>query len=344
MKDKIAFTRKLRQTQTKAEKKLWQYLRNGNFHGLKFKRQHPIENFIVDFICLECKVMIKLDGEVHNTIVNANDNYERDTRLEKLGYTVLRFENSIVLSNPEQIFQKINDTISNSSSSHPSTSKEKMYTKTRILSTKKLSFTQRELLLNASFSLIEFDAITIQPLPFESKKEIGNAIIASKNAVRQVLEANIDMNQCFCVGEKTSRLLVENHKKVVKTTENALELAHFIAKNYKNDEFTFFCGNKRRDELPDFLKENNIALDEIPVYKTELNPKKIEGEFDGIFFFSPSAIQSYIQENTIGNSIAFCIGNTTAKEAKKYTKNIIITNKPTIENTIVQAVKHFKND
>ncbi|NQY06071.1 MAG: uroporphyrinogen-III synthase [Flavobacteriaceae bacterium] len=219
-----------------------------------------------------------------------------------------------------------------------------MYTKTRILSTKKLSFTQRELLLNASFSLIEFDAITIQPLPFESKKEIGNAIIASKNAVRQVLEANIDMNQCFCVGEKTSRLLVENHKKVVKTTENALELAHFIAKNYKNDEFTFFCGNKRRDELPDFLKENNIALDEIPVYKTELNPKKIEGEFDGIFFFSPSAIQSYIQENTIGNSIAFCIGNTTAKEAKKYTKNIIITNKPTIENTIVQAVKHFKND
>jgi len=90
------------------------------------------------------------------------------------------------------------------------------------------------------------------------------------------------------------------------------------------------------------LKKKKIKFQEIEVYKTSLNPKPFSQEFDGILFFSPSAVQSFTAENELKNSTIFCIGKTTASEAKKHSNNIITATKPSIENVIVQVVKYFK--
>ncbi|MBQ0735876.1 uroporphyrinogen-III synthase [Aquimarina celericrescens] len=215
---------------------------------------------------------------------------------------------------------------------------------TTILSTKKLTTAQKELLLNSGIGFIAYDAINIELLHVDVQDEIQNMIFTSKNAVKAVLNSEINVSNCFCVGENTKRLLEENGKKVIKTALNASDLANFIVKKHKNESFLFFCGNLRRKELPELLKDQKVALKEQIVYKTSLNSKKFNRSFDGILFFSPSGIQSYIKENTIGRSIVFCIGNTTASEAKKYTEHVVIANKPTVENVIVQAVKYFNQD
>ncbi|MBQ4822057.1 uroporphyrinogen-III synthase [Aquimarina sp. MMG016] len=208
-----------------------------------------------------------------------------------------------------------------------------------ILSTKKLTVAQKELLLNSGIGFVEFDAIQIEFLEVTNEKEVENAIFTSKNAVKAIKNSGMNISNCFCVGANTKNFLEENGQKVLETAQNASDLAEIIVENYKNESFLFFCGNLRRDELPGLLKLNNVQLKEQIVYNTYLSSKKFDRVFDGILFFSPSEVQSYVEENQIGDSIAFCIGNTTASEVKKYTRNIVIANKPTVENVIVQVVK-----
>ncbi len=217
-----------------------------------------------------------------------------------------------------------------------------------ILSTKKLSPVQKELLLNTGAALVEYDAIKIEFVDFKIADTIKNVIFTSQNAVKafhnKIIGSGTEENKvlrCFCVGKKTKTLLEKNGLRVVECAENALELGKIIAKHHKNESFLFFCGNKRRDELPKVLKEGDIPFKEIEVYKTIINPKAFDRAFDGILFFSPSAVESYMLKNKIGESITFCIGNTTAEEARKHTNNVIIANKPTIENVLVQVAKHF---
>ncbi len=213
-----------------------------------------------------------------------------------------------------------------------------------ILSTKKLTLAQKELLLNTGLGFVEYDAINIELLEIKIDHETQNAIFTSKNAVKAIQNSEFRIQNCFCVGSNTKKLLEENGQNVVEVAQNASDLAKTIIKKYKNGSFLFFCGNLRRNELPDLLKRNNVNVKEQIVYKTHINSKKFNRSFDGILFFSPSGVQSYVSENKMDKSIAFCIGSTTASEAKKYTNNIIIANKPTVENVIVQAVKYFKED
>ncbi len=212
-----------------------------------------------------------------------------------------------------------------------------------VLSTKILKPSQKELFLNSGLSLVEYDAIKIEFLDIKIPFEYQNYIFTSKNAVkvflRQINESQKKKIQTFCVGEKTKALLEDNGLNVVETAEYATALAAIIVKNYKEETFLFLCGNKRRDVLPVAMTENNIQFKELNVYRTILSPKAFHRDFDGILFFSPSGIQSYLSENTIGNSILFCIGETTAAEAQKHSKNIIVANKPTVENVLVQVIK-----
>ena len=93
--------RQLRATQTSAESLLWQRLRGRKLAGLKFRRQHAIEPFIVDFACIEKRLIIELDGEYHDHI------YERDQsrqqQLEAAGWEVVRFSNADVLGDVESV-------------------------------------------------------------------------------------------------------------------------------------------------------------------------------------------------------------------------------------------------
>ncbi len=219
-----------------------------------------------------------------------------------------------------------------------------------VLSTKKLKSNQRSLLLHASVSLVEYNAIHIEFVPFEIPDNVEKAIFTSQNAVLSIHNAvpkdvGIKIQNCYCVGEKTKSLLEKNGYKVMMMTEYATELADYLVENHKNDFFHFFCGNIRSDEIPTRLKENNINFKEIVVYETTLNPKKFEREFDAILFYSPSGVRSYCEErsNLKNNKAVFvCIGTTTASEAKNYTENVVISNSTTVESVIAKAVKILK--
>lgn len=216
-----------------------------------------------------------------------------------------------------------------------------------VLSTKKLKPNQKSLLLDAGIGFVEQDFISIVPLEFDFNPEklTKNIIFTSKNAVRVVLQQKgadfLKLKKIFCVGEKTAAFLEEKGLKATDFADYGAELAEKIAENHQNEEFLFFCGRKRRPELPEFFKLKKIPLTEVEVYDTIATPKKINRNFDGMLFFSPSAVESFCEENDLAESTAFCIGDTTASEAKKHTDNIIVANKPSIENVIVQVVKHF---
>ena len=102
--NKIAIAKKLRINSTDTEKYLWKYLRERQLEGFKFRRQHPIGKYIVDFINLERKIIIEVDGGQH--LENKKDKL-RDKWLEEKGYEVLRFWDNEVLTNIEGVLESI---------------------------------------------------------------------------------------------------------------------------------------------------------------------------------------------------------------------------------------------
>ena len=213
-----------------------------------------------------------------------------------------------------------------------------------LLSTKILNSFNAEKIISSGIEISSYDAINIEKIPFDIDSIISNAIFTSKNAVEAVLSKNIQIKNCYCVGEKTKLLLLENGQKVAKSEENASKLANYIVKLHKNDHFLFFCGNKKRDELPNILLNNNINFSTKEVYKTSLNYRKINTNLSGILFFSPSAIQSYCRYNKITNEVLFTIGQTTANEAKNYSNKIITSKSNSIEQVVDNAIKYFTDD
>lgn len=86
---------------------MWRYLRNRQVDGLKFRRQHSIESFIMDFYCPEIKLCIELDGGVHDDSINSKKDAYRTHVLNENGITVLRYDNEVVLNNPGAIIESI---------------------------------------------------------------------------------------------------------------------------------------------------------------------------------------------------------------------------------------------
>ena len=98
--------RDLRKNPTKAEAVLWSQLRNRKL-GYKFQRQFPIKYFICDFCCRSKKLIIEIDGEIHNQPNNQEYDQERERILIHLGYKIIRFSNNDVLNNLNSILKTI---------------------------------------------------------------------------------------------------------------------------------------------------------------------------------------------------------------------------------------------
>ena len=103
------FKKSLRKNQTDAETRLWYYLRNRRLDGCKFRRQHILQGYIVDFVCLEHKLIIELDGRQHAT-QRAYDE-KRTQKLQQEGFRVLRFWNNDVLNNIEGVWEVISNSL-----------------------------------------------------------------------------------------------------------------------------------------------------------------------------------------------------------------------------------------
>ncbi len=220
-----------------------------------------------------------------------------------------------------------------------------------ILSTKLLTPAQKSLLVHAGLAFVEYPAITIEYLDFQIPTETYDYFVfTSQQGVKAYLRQFDRMPnhgqtspkvKAFCVGSKTQAVLQENGIATEAIAENALALGQIISDSYNHCTFLLFSGNLRRAELPNVLKENTIKYQEIIVYHTHPNPKKITSQFNGILFFSPSGVESFHLENSFADAMTFAIGQTTAEVLEKYTNKIIIAKKPTVENVIVKAVNYF---
>jgi very-short-patch-repair endonuclease len=103
----VIAARKLRREETEAEKVLCKALRGKRLNGLKFRRQHPYENTILDFFCVEHQLVVELDGSVHNLPDQAETDEERTKFLNEHGLRVVRFRNEDILKNLPLVLQKI---------------------------------------------------------------------------------------------------------------------------------------------------------------------------------------------------------------------------------------------
>ena len=97
--------RTLRKNQTDAERMMWRRLRNRQCKGYKFRRQMPIGTYIVDFACIELKIIVEIDGAQHQERVEFDE--RRTACLESIGYTVVRFWNNEVLEHIDAVLESL---------------------------------------------------------------------------------------------------------------------------------------------------------------------------------------------------------------------------------------------
>ncbi len=228
-------------------------------------------------------------------------------------------------------------------------------TKIRLLSTARLP---RTLIGEAAEENIDITA-----LPFieteaidsaETQQEIENALLlssivvfTSQNAVKVVAEAKEDQQPdwlIYCVGEKTTQLAASlfGEQSIYGTANNAASLAALILEEYEPEELIFFSGTSRMDDLPDILEKNGVLVNEINVYHTVAVPHKINNDYDGILFFSPSAVDSFFRYNKINNAQpVFSTGPTTTASLKKKGDFEIITSRKTGKAELISEVMNF---
>ena len=101
------FAKENRKQPTESEEKLWEQLRNRKIHGCKFRRQHPIEGYIADFVCLEKKVVVEVDGGYHDAEQQMKIDEFRTLTLQKNGYRLIRFSNEEVLNKIDWVLDEV---------------------------------------------------------------------------------------------------------------------------------------------------------------------------------------------------------------------------------------------
>jgi len=182
---------------------------------------------------------------------------------------------------------------------------------------------------------------TIEKQVKEILSKTAIVVFTSGNAIKSVAGYLKDKQPdwtIYCIGNTTYDLAKKyfDAENIKQTAFNARTLAEMIIPEINKDEVIFFCGNLRRNDLTDTLRQKGIAVKEIIVYQTSLIPVTIEKEYDAILFFSPSAAESFFSKNTLSaKTVLFVIGNTTASSVKKYSNNKIIAGDEPDKNKLI---------
>ena len=216
----------------------------------------------------------------------------------------------------------------------------------RVFSTKSLSESQTKLFHNniASESSDFIKVRSNRIAPKVVKDVIENVIITSKNGVEALLDnftkEELNFKNIFCVGRRTKKMIQQKIGPVNHAEKNAERLAEYLSKEMKGNSVTYFCSDLRLDTLSKILTENKIEVNEVEAYKTMYSPELVSESIDGMLFYSPSAVNSYLQKNTT-DKVAFCIGASTAKEAQKYFEKVEVAQIPTVESVIELVNLHY---
>ncbi|HVZ25994.1 MAG TPA: uroporphyrinogen-III synthase [Sediminibacterium sp.] len=156
-------------------------------------------------------------------------------------------------------------------------------------------------------------------------------VFTSVQAVETVAAALDDFQpdwRIYCMGQATQDKIRElfGETSIAGTGHTALTLAHHLLENEPDAvEAFFFCGDKRRPELPDFLRSNGVEVVELVVYQTLLTPVQLKKQYQAILFYSPSAVESFFAVNIVpAETMLFAIGSTTAKRIADLCRNRVI--------------------
>ena len=200
-------------------------------------------------------------------------------------------------------------------------------------------------------SFIETEAIQTIEVQQEiewASTEQATVVFTSMNAVESVtgmLDGFVPAWRIYCIGFKTKELITSYFgvDAIAGTADNASELADTITENEEYEEIIFFCGNQRRDALPRKLRKLDIDVNEIVVYETITVHHIVDKKYDGVLFFSPSAVESFFKKNVLPKStVVFAIGNTTAETVhKRCTNKILISDQPGKDELVAQAILYF---
>ena len=196
--------------------------------------------------------------------------------------------------------------------------------------------------IETEIKLSNEDAVFIKDLA----KQKALVLFTSAQAVEAVhicLGKEIPDWQICCISGATKTALVAlfGEDKIVATAKDALDLLEAM-KEIPPQRVVFFCGNKRLDTLPLRLTDKGFDVVECKVYDTILKPQKLEVDYDGILFFSPSGVESFLIENEIAHdAILFSIGKTTAKALQQRVHNPVIISAQPDKHILVQTLIDF---
>ena len=217
-----------------------------------------------------------------------------------------------------------------------------------IFSTKKLTQDQRFLFKN-DLQVDSEDFVKTSPNRIPAKvlkAKMQNVIITSQNAVEALLTnvsaQELQFENIYCVGRRTRRLIEDRIGKVKHFEKNAKKLAEHMVDHLEGTEVTFFCSNMRMDDVPDILTNSGITVNEIEAYKTKFTPVAVPENVKAVLFFSPSTVESYLELNTPDKQ-AYCIGESTAKEARKHFSQVLVAKIPSVESVVDLVNDNYKN-
>src|SRR5580704_15449832 len=130
------------------------------------------------------------------------------------------------------------------------------------------------------------------------------AVFTSMRAVEAVIGFLTDIRpdwRIFCIGFATKELIKHHfgENSIIGTADSATALADVVLSKGETSSVIFFCGDKRRDELPVQLRKHNIEVREMEVYRTLTTAQKVQKHYDAILFYSPSGVIGFFMSNTI---------------------------------------------
>jgi uroporphyrinogen-III synthase len=174
------------------------------------------------------------------------------------------------------------------------------------------------------------------------------AVFTSMNAVNAVASQLpvVPHWRIFCTGGLTKEYVIKyfGESAIAATAKNATVLAEKIIAANPSSPIIFFCGDQRLNDLPELLHTHGKTVEEVVVYTTEQTPVFIEKNYNGVLFFSPSAVHSFFSLNTIPTDVVlFSIGKTTAATIQSYCANKVVTSEwPGAESMIDLIIEYYE--
>ncbi|MDO7676080.1 MAG: uroporphyrinogen-III synthase [Flavobacteriaceae bacterium] len=219
-----------------------------------------------------------------------------------------------------------------------------------ILSTKALQPAQRSRLLAAGFSVQSYNAVAAEALTFDMPAAPFQGIFTSQNAVAAFLShehlstALPILEGVYCVGERSAQKLRKKGVLVHAVADSAADLEKILFSGryaLESSPLYYLCGNRHLHTLPNAFKAAKRPLNIRIVYETNGVEKAFDRPFEALFFFSPSGVAAFTENNKIGDAFVVAIGPTTAQAVAAHTKQYVVAKKPSFAHMLSALRAHY---